>query len=248
VPQAGDLDRRGVAHPVADSVSDEQGVVDGHGPDATHPPGPELRRLADAMRRVTDQMVRTHASPAVLAEAAAVVEQAGDVLSPHTPPWATSVPAMPATDLDPHVYFPFSPMIGWYSPLAAPLECEVHDQAIVARATLGAAYEGPPGCVHGGILAGLFDELLGIANITAGVGAMTGTLTIVYRSPTPLYTELTFRGKTDRIEGRKVFTRGTVHAGDRLCAEAEGIFIHVVRERFESHTNAHGAHDDGGAE
>jgi hypothetical protein len=34
--------------------------------------------------------------------------------------------------------------------------------------------------------------------------------------------------------------------GDRLCAEAEGIFIHVVRERFESHTTEHGAHDDGG--
>ncbi len=247
MPQAGHLDRRGVAHPVDASVSDEQGVVDGHGPDATHPPGPELRRLADAMRRVTDQMVRTHAAPSLLAEAAAAVEQAGDLLEPDTPTWVASLPAMPEVDLDPHVYFPFSPMIGWYSPLASPLECEVHDQTIVARATLGAAYEGPPGCVHGGILAGLFDELLGIANITAGVGAMTGTLTIVYRSPTPLHTELTFRGETDRIDGRKVFTRGTVHAGDRLCAEAEGIFIHVVRERFESHASEHGAPDAGGA-
>jgi acyl-coenzyme A thioesterase PaaI-like protein len=88
--------------------------------------------------------------------------------------------------------------------------------------------------VHGGIIAGLFDEILGIANITAGVGAMTGTLTIVYRSPTPLFTELTFRGTTDRIEGRKVFTRGTLHVGDTLCAEAEGVFIQVMRERFES--------------
>jgi acyl-coenzyme A thioesterase PaaI-like protein len=198
------------------------------------------------MRRVTDQMVRTHASPELLTEAAEAVEQASALLEPATPPWETSLPAMPATDLDPHVYFPFSPMIGWYSPLSSPLECEVHGQTIVARATFGAAYEGPPGCVHGGIIAGLFDELLGIANITAGVGAMTGTLTVVYRRPTPLYTELTFRGETDRIEGRKVFTRGTLHAGDQLCAEAEGIFIHVVRERFEEHAHAHGAHDEGG--
>jgi acyl-coenzyme A thioesterase PaaI-like protein len=227
-------------------VSDEHGVVDGHGPDATHPPGPELRRLADAMRQVTDQMVRTHASPAVLADAATAIEQASALLEPSTPPWVTSVPAMPETDLDPHVYFPFSPMIGWYSPLSAPLACELRDEQITARATLGAAYEGPPGCVHGGIIAGLFDEVLGIANIAAGVGAMTGTLTIVYRSPTPLYSELTFRAKTDRIEGRKVFTRGTLHVGDRLCAEAEGIFIHVVRERFGSHTMEHGARDDGG--
>ena len=246
MPEAGNLDRRGIESLVADPVSDEQGVVDGHGPDATHPPGPELRRLADAMRGVTDQMVRTHASPAVLAEAAAAVERAGALLEPETPPWYTSLPAMPENDLDPHVYFPFSPMIGWYSPLSAPLDCDVHDQTVTARATLGAAYEGPPGCVHGGIIAGLFDEVLGIANITAGVGAMTGTLTIIYRNPTPLYSELTFRGKTDRIEGRKVFTRGTLHVGDQLCAEAEGIFIHVVRERFEAQAHEHGAVDEGG--
>ena len=56
---------------------------------------------------------------------------------------------------------------------------------------------------------------------------MTGTLTIMYRSPTPLYTPLTFARSHDRIDGRKVFTRGTMHAGDRLCAEADGIFILV---------------------
>ncbi len=221
-------------------MSDEQGIVDGHGPDAAHPPGPELRRLADSVRRVTDQVVRTHAAPSVLAEAAASIEHAAALLEPVTPTWAPSLPAFPASELDPHVYFPFSPMIGWYSPIAPPLECEVRDGAVVAHATLGAAYEGPPGCVHGGIIAGLFDELLGIANITAGVGAMTGTLTIVYRSPTPLYAELTFRGRTDRIDGRKVFTRGTLHAGEQLCVEAEGIFISVSRERFVDHALAHG--------
>jgi len=228
-------------------MSDEQGIVDGHGPDAAHPPGPELRRLADAVRRVTDQLVRTHAPPSVLAEAAASVEQAAVRLEPASPAWGPSLPAAPLSDLDPHVYFPFSPMVGWYSPLAPPLECELRDGGIVAHATLGAAYEGPPGCVHGGIIAGLFDEVLGIANITAGVGAMTGTLSIVYRSPTPLYAELTMAGRTDRIEGRKVFTRGTLHAGERLCAEAEGVFISVDRERFVDHTAEHGGSAQQGA-
>ena len=221
-------------------MTDEQGIVDGHGPDAAHPPGPELRRLADAVRRVIDQVVRTSAPPEVLAEAAAAVEAAATVLEPVSPPWSASVPAAPLSDLEPHLYFPFSPMVGWYSPLAPPLECEIRDGGIVAHATLGAAYEGPPGCVHGGIIAGLFDEVLGIANITAGVGAMTGTLTIRYRSPTPLYSELRLVGRTDRIDGRKVFTRGTLHAGDRLCVEAEGIFILVDRQRFVDYTAEHG--------
>ncbi len=50
------------------------------------------------------------------------------------------------------------------------------------------AYEGPPTCVHGGVIAEVFDEVLGAANIVAGVRAMTGTLTVRYRKPTPLNT------------------------------------------------------------
>jgi acyl-coenzyme A thioesterase PaaI-like protein len=243
VPEAGDLDCRGLGAKsrTLREVSDEQGIVDGHGPDATHPPGPELRRLADAIRLVTDQVVRTHAGPELLAQAARVVEDAAALLEPETPAWAPSVPAAPLTQTDPHLFFPFSPMVGWYSPLAPPLDCEIRDGTLFGRARLGAAYEGPPGCVHGGIIAGLFDEVLGIANIAAGHGAMTGTLTIKYRSPTPLHQELHLEGRTDRIEGRKVFARGTLHAGERLCVEAEGVFIEVDRQRFVDHTTEHGA-------
>jgi acyl-coenzyme A thioesterase PaaI-like protein len=222
-------------------VTTDSGIVDGHGPDAEHPPGPDLRRLADATRRVIDLVVRPGAPPAAFADAAALVEQAGDRLGAVTRPWSASVPAMPLAEGGPNDYFPFSPMVGLYSPLAPPMECEVRDREVRARARLGAAYEGPPGCVHGGIIAGLFDELLGIANIASGVGAMTGTLTIRYRSPTPLYTDLTLHGRTTGIDGRKVRAEGTLHAGDRLCAETDGIFILVAHERFADHTLAHGA-------
>jgi hypothetical protein len=221
-------------------VSDQPNIVDGHGPDAASPPGPELRRLVDALRRATDLVVRPGAAPARLVDAAESVEAAAALLEGPTHPWQVSVPAHPSPALEPHEFFPFSPMIGLYSPLAPPIHCELHDGAVVGRGVLGAAYEGPPGCVHGGIIAGLFDEILGVANIAAGVGAMTGTLTIVYRSPTPLYTDLRFEGRTATIDGRKVRTAGTLHAGDRLCAEADGVFILVEHERFATHTRAHG--------
>ena len=80
-------------------------------------------------------------------------------------------------------------MIGRYNPLAPPVRSRSIDGAVHGTANLDAAYEGPPGCVHGGVIASMFDELLGVANISAGVGAMTGTLTIKYRSPTPLQTD-----------------------------------------------------------
>ena len=61
---------------------------------------------------------------------------------------------------------------------------------------------------------------------------MTGTLTIRYRRPTPLHTELRFEGVCERSEGRKIYTSGQLFAGETLCAEAEGLFISVGAERF----------------
>ena len=62
---------------------------------------------------------------------------------------------------------------------------------------------------------------------TSGNPGMTGTLTIRYRKPTPLDTELRFEATVQRIEGRKIFCEGRMYAGDVLTAEAEGLFISV---------------------
>lgn len=61
---------------------------------------------------------------------------------------------------------------------------------------------------------------------------MTGRLVVHYRSPTPLHEPLRITGTFDRVEGRKIFTTGTLHAGSRLCAEAEGLFISIDFGRF----------------
>jgi acyl-coenzyme A thioesterase PaaI-like protein len=102
------------------------------------------------------------------------------------------------------------------------------------RAVFGSAYEGPPGHVHGGYVAAAFDEVLGFANALSGTPGMTGTLTVRYRQPTPLHTELRFEARFERAEGRKIFTSGQLFAGDTLCAEAEGLFIAVNFERFRA--------------
>jgi acyl-coenzyme A thioesterase PaaI-like protein len=81
--------------------------------------------------------------------------------------------------------------------------------------------------VHGGYVAGAFDEVLGATQSLAGSPGMTGTLTVRYRSPTPLHTELHFMGELLKVEGRKIYTEGRVFAGDRLCAEAEAVFVSI---------------------
>lgn len=130
---------------------------------------------------------------------------------------------------DPNDFFPYSPVVGRLNPIAPPVEMWRAEgpagQEIHGSATLGAAYNGPPDCVHGGVIAEILDELLGCVCVTNGIGGFTGTLTIVYRSTTPLSQPLTLRGWHDRSEGRKIFAKGTIHHGETLCVEAEGIFI-----------------------
>jgi hypothetical protein len=41
-----------------------------------------------------------------------------------------------------------------------------------------------------------------------------------------------FEARAGRVEGRKRFCEGRLYADERLCAEAEGIFIAIDGSRF----------------
>jgi acyl-coenzyme A thioesterase PaaI-like protein len=125
-----------------------------------------------------------------------------------------------------------SPIIGLGNPVAPPLTFEVEGDHVVGRGSFGLQYEGPPGCVHGGFVAAAFDEVLGMAQSLTGKTGMTGTLTVRYRRPTPLHQDLRFVARVDRVEGRKIFASSTLHHGEMLCAESEGIFISTDFELF----------------
>lgn len=130
-----------------------------------------------------------------------------------------------------------SPVLGTINPIAVPLVVNVLQEGaratVEGRITFTEPYEGAPGCVHGGFIASAFDEVLGVAQSASGQPGMTANLTVDYRSPTPLLRELVFRGWCEKVEGRKIFTRGTLHHGDTLCAESTGLFISMRPELFE---------------
>jgi acyl-coenzyme A thioesterase PaaI-like protein len=136
----------------------------------------------------------------------------------------------PAISKHPQDFFPMSPMIGFANPVAPPIEVwpvegEGGQREIRGRVTFGYAYEGPPTCVHGGIIAALFDEVMGAANIITENPGMTGTLTVRYRRPTPLLAPLEIVARFTGTERRKVFTWAGIYHDGALTAEAEGIFI-----------------------
>jgi acyl-coenzyme A thioesterase PaaI-like protein len=137
-------------------------------------------------------------------------------------------------------YLPRSPVVGEASPLSPRLDWQVVDRdaefpIVEARGSFGAAYEGPPGFVHGGWVACAFDEILGIANIEAGQPGMTARLTVHYRRPTPLFRDLLIRGWVDRIEGRRIMSRAEVFDGETLTAEADGLFVQPRPELAEQY-------------
>ena len=119
-----------------------------------------------------------------------------------------------------------NPVSGPENPIAPPVDfvgCD--DGSVMATVTLGPAYQGPPGCVHGGISALIIDHMMGLANHWGGRYGMTAHYELDYRSPTPLLQPLTFRCWVHEVDGRKTWTHGTIHAGDRLCVEARGLFL-----------------------
>ena len=116
-------------------------------------------------------------------------------------------------------------VVGLRNAVAPPLRIE-HDSSGRAWSDfhLGAAYEGPPGLVHGGVSALLLDQMLGEAAGAGGKPGMTGTLTLRYRRATPLG-DLRAEARIDRVEVVKTFAVGHIADADGVTVEAEGVFI-----------------------
>lgn len=194
----------------------------------------QKRRVADAVRLVIERLMPSDAPEAELRRAADALERYADALAAHPRLRYVHGFAESANAGDVAAFFDQSPLIGLANPLAPPVTiARTGDRNASARVTFGSAYEGPPGHVHGGFVAAAFDEVLGFVQSLSGRPGMTGTLIVRYRKPTPLHTELRFDAEFVRMEGRKLYTEARVYAGTTLCAEAEGIFISIDRERFE---------------
>jgi acyl-coenzyme A thioesterase PaaI-like protein len=190
------------------------------------------RRLASAMRLVVERLMTSDAPEEELVIVADRLEEYADRLKSHPRrrrydgfAEAAVADAAAADKSMGGAHFDFSPLIGQSNPLAPPIVISSDDQGVQGDVVFGSAYEGPPGCVHGGCIAAAFDEVLGYTQTFSGQPGMTGTLETVYRAPTPLHTALVFRSRIDHVSGRKVICKGTLHAGGQLCAEATGIFI-----------------------
>jgi len=116
-------------------------------------------------------------------------------------------------------------VVGERNPLAPPVRMWFDGARMHGDTTLGAPYNGPPQMVHGGIIALIFDELLGALNVALELGGFTGTLSVRYMRPTPLLEPLVLEAWLDRVDGRKVLNIGEIRHNGVVTARADGVFI-----------------------
>lgn len=184
---------------------------------------PGYAALATSVRRLIDATIRTEVEPEAVAAAAAKVDSVTSQLSAALTPGSFGQRSVddgqgPAAG---------NVVIGVRNPSAPPLV--VHhesDGSVWTEFILGAAYEGPPGHVHGGVSAMILDHVLGATAHKPGRPAYTGTLTLRYHRPTPLKWPLRAEAWIESASGIKTFAAGKISGADGTMVSAEGVFIH----------------------
>ncbi len=215
-------------------------------------PGPRqatTRRIGAATRMLIDRLMATSAPEDVLGPVADRLEALTQELGGYHHDRLYEGYAESSIAGRPSAFFDWSPVLGVSNPLAPPVAVRVEGEEVVGDVRFGAAYEGPPGCVHGGYLAAAFDEVLGLAQMIGGHPAMTGRLEVVYRKPTPLQVHLQFSARTVARRGRTVTVEGECRFRDSVTAEARAVFVQVPVERFALLlAEREGRHREGGGE
>ncbi|HWA94987.1 MAG TPA: PaaI family thioesterase [Terracidiphilus sp.] len=103
------------------------------------------------------------------------------------------------------------------------------DNSVVCNATISDSYEGPPGYVHGGMIATLLDEAMSKAVRASGCVAMTRHMEVDYRRPVPSGSPIHIVGRVTRSEGRKHWVAASIRNESGVTlAEGKGLFIEVT--------------------
>jgi acyl-coenzyme A thioesterase PaaI-like protein len=179
--------------------------------------------LAGAVRRLNEATLRTTVDHDTVDEVRQQVDELTARLEKSMIPGSFGV----AITRSGHVRGHGNAVVGLRNPVAVPLQI-VQDKErgrASAEFELNALYEGPPGQVHGGVVALVLDQVFGEAAAAGGTPGMTGTLTLRYQLNTPLG-RCSAEAWVDRHDGVKTIVKGELRRADgTITVTAEGIFI-----------------------
>ena len=197
----------------------------------------EVRRaavsdLGAALRELVDAAVRTEVPIEELAAAEAVARELAARLRAEQ----RGLKGIAAVD-DPEVGERwYNPVYGPGSPIAPPMVVEDFPEGrCIGRVTVGKAHEGPPGLVHGGVVATLLDHALARSARVAGRGGLTASLTVRFKRPIPLGVPLIVTGELgETVDERRSTATARLTAADdpeTTLAEGEAVLVALRPER-----------------
>jgi thioesterase superfamily protein len=184
------------------------------------------RRVAAAIKRLTEVMVTSSPDTEQMHAIAEQLESTAEEFSAATRiygriDWAISAEHGSYGQISHEL----NPLAGQSNPVAPPINSWIEGDRAYGTCQCGWAYEGPPGSVHGGMVAAILDQFLGMAQLLGGQPGMTGSLNLRYHNRTPLHTELKLEAWLIKTAGRKTVMRGEMYADGVLTASCEGLFI-----------------------
>lgn len=194
-------------------------------------PGPELTQLSVSMARVALALRRAlrglyHVHPEHHDEKMATTAELLDSLVGNA--------GTLALGQDSNIRYTRSPLSGEMNPIAPPVSYEYGSNSITAAVRFHEGYQGPPACVHGGIVAALLDDALGRTRHLTGRNCVTGSLNVSYKRPTPINADLTVEARIDEILERKFRVTGEIIYQGQVTASAEAIFVFLDDKKFNA--------------
>lgn len=188
-------------------------------------PQSQTVRLAGLLRRVADLSLRMEDEDPAVDRLVAELEAAEATLAARVPP--NPAPRLgDAPPPDGRAYVDHARDVGAFNPAFPEYEIAVDGDRAHGTVTFPLVFEGPPGIVHGGFVAVLFDCVMQHHNCDVGTAGKTTALALRYRRPAPLLTPLRFT-LSRQVDGRRITSTGQLFGpgvdgedGELLC-EAE---------------------------
>ena len=191
------------------------------------------RQLALAARQLNESLISADIPPEQALELSDELSRLAASLSdlPQVSGLMDMVGRRPQDGID-TIMGEFVAMAGRSHPCSPDLTWHAEAHQIRGTVTFSQAFEGPPGHVHGGWVAGILDHLMGMTHVHMGQPGMTSGLTVRYLKPTPLRQIIAISAVSEELDERRTQVNAEMRCGETITATATAIFVRVDRARF----------------
>jgi uncharacterized protein (TIGR00369 family) len=111
------------------------------------------------------------------------------------------------------------------NPIGLHLRFEVNENGVRTTTVLDQRFQSYEGVIHGGILATILDSaMLHCLHSQFGRNPVTCRLDVRYRQRAPIGEPVTVQASMVKRRREMCWVRGTVQYGEKVCAEATGVF------------------------